>query len=130
MDLKKIFNIKQDIDESNIVIKSFNYCEDKENDYYNLDVIFNIYPKIPDKNNNRDSYLEFYSSQNTTINARVLFRNVSDFSIKNINREKQITGLEIIDNKKRGFQKEIRYEIKDFEEDEIHLYCEEIILFV
>lgn len=128
MDLKKIFNIKQDIDESNIIIKSFNYYEDEENGCYNLDVIFNIYPKIPDKNNNRDSYLEFYSSQNTTINARVLFRNVSDFSIKNINREKQITGLEIIDNQKRGFQKETRYEIKDFEEDDIHLYCEEIIL--
>ena len=128
MDLKKIFNIKQDIDESNIVIKSFNYYEDEENDYYNLDVIFNIYPNISDKNNNRDLYLESCSSQNTTINARVLFRNVSDFSIKNINREKQITGLEIIDNQKRGFQKETRYEIKDFEEDDIHLYCEEIIL--
>ena len=123
MDLKKIFNIKQDIDESNIIIKSFNYYEDEENGCYNLDVIFNIYPKIP-----RGSYLKFYSSQNTTINARVLFRNVSDFSIKNINREKQITGLEIIDNQKRGFQKETRYEIKDFEENEIHLYCEEIIL--
>lgn len=72
--------------------------------------------------------MESCSSQNTTINARVLFRNVSDFSIKNINREKQITGLEIIDNQKRGFQKETRYEIKDFEEDDIHLYCEEIIL--
>lgn len=128
MDFKKVFNIKQDIDESNIIIKSFNYYEDEENGCYNLDVIFNIYPNISDKNNNRDLYLESCSSQNTTINARVLFRNVSDFSIKNINREKQITGLEIIDNQKRGFQKETRYEIKDFEEDGIHLYCQEIIL--
>ena len=85
MDLKKIFNIKQDIDESNIVIKSFNYYEDEENDYYILDVIFNIYPNILDKNNNRDLYLES-CSQNTIINVRLLFRNVSDFSIKNINR--------------------------------------------
>ena len=85
MDLKKIFNIKQDIDESNIVIKSFNYHEDEENDYYNLDVIFNIYPNISDKNNNRDLYLES-CSQNTIRNVRLLFRNVSDFSIKNINR--------------------------------------------
>lgn len=113
MNLKEIFNIEQEIDESNILIKEFKYYSDEERDVYNLEVIFKLYI-----NNSNDS-----------IYRKLLFKNVSNFSIKNVYRDKQITGLELINHKEESWQSNIKYEIRDFEEDAIHLLCEKFIVF-
>lgn len=128
MKLKDIFNIQQDIDESNIIIKEFSYYLDEEIDLYNLEISFSLYVKNPKQNNDSDEYLEYISNSKNLINKKILFKNVSNFSIKNVYRDMQITGFEILNHKENGWQKEIKYEVKDYEGDKINLFCEEIIV--
>ena len=128
MKLKDIFNINYDIDDSNIIIKSFKYIYDEENNYYNLEVAFNIFAKGFIFKNYNNMLLEKFDINKEAKTIKILFKNVSNFSVRDICKQMPIMGLEIIDNKERGWQKEKRYEITDFENNVIHLFCEKIIL--
>ncbi len=128
MKLKDIFNINYDIDDSNIIIKSFKYIYDEENNYYNLEVAFNIFAKGFIFKNYNNMLLEKFDINKEAKTIKILFKNVSNFSVRDICKQMPIMGLEIIDNKERGWQKEKRYEITDFENNVIHLFCETIIL--
>lgn len=128
MKLKDIFNINYDIDDSNIIIKSFKYIYDEENNYYNLEVAFNIFAKGFIFKNYNNMFLEKFDINKEAKTIKILFKNVSNFSVRDICKQMPIMGLEIIDNKERGWQKEKRYEITDFENNVIHLFCETIIL--
>ena len=128
MELKDIFNINYDIDDSNIIIKSFKYIYDEENNYYNLEVAFNIFAKGFIFKNYNNMLLEKFDINKEAKTIKILFKNVSNFSVRDICKQMPIMGLEIIDNKERGWQKEKRYEITDFENNVIHLFCETIIL--
>lgn len=128
MKLKDIFNINYDIDDSNIIIKSFKYIYDEENNYYNLEVAFNIFAKGFIFKNYNNMLLEKFDINKEAKTIKILFKNVSNFSVRDICKHMPIMGLEIIDNKERGWQKEKRYEITDFENNVIHLFCETIIL--
>ena len=72
--------------------------------------------------------LEKFDINKDAKTIKILFKNVSNFSVRDICKQMPIMGLEIIDNKERGWQKEKRYEITDFENNVIHLFCETIIL--
>ena len=56
----------------------------------------------------------------------IRFYNVSDVSIQKLSMPMEIHGFDIIDNKQRGWEKDSRYEIRDFEDASIHFFCENI----
>lgn len=55
---------------------------------------------------------------------QMTFFNVSRFRIGEISIPLQIQGFEIINHSKNGWEKDLTYEIRDFEDDYIHFFCE------
>lgn len=56
---------------------------------------------------------------------RLIFRNVSRFSIDDLSAPMEVQGFEIVDHSSSGWDKDSRFEIRDFEENKINFYCEE-----
>lgn len=52
------------------------------------------------------------------------FFNVSNITMKVLSSSFEIWGFEIIDHKKDGWLKEMRYEMNDYESDCLHFFCE------
>lgn len=57
---------------------------------------------------------------------KIVFYNVSRLRITDFSRPMEIGGFEIIDNHLNGWSKDSRYEIRDFENDVISFFCENI----
>lgn len=55
---------------------------------------------------------------------RLIFKNISRFSVDDLSAPMEIQGFEIIDHFSNGWDKESRFEIRDFEEDKIRFFCE------
>ena len=54
------------------------------------------------------------------------FRNVSNLSFHELFAPLEIYGFEYHDNKQKGWDKSIRYSIRDFEDDKLRFDCESI----
>ena len=54
------------------------------------------------------------------------FSNVSSLNIKDMSFPFEISALEIIDNSQRGWGRDKRYFVNDYEDGKISFYCEEI----
>ena len=56
--------------------------------------------------------------------VNINFYNVVDLSLDSISFPFQIFGLEILDNKNRGWDSSMRYTVHDYEDGKIRFYCE------
>ena len=56
----------------------------------------------------------------------ISFYNVSRFRIGEISIPLAIQGFEIINHSQDGWEKDSTYEIRDFEDDYVHFFCESI----
>lgn len=56
--------------------------------------------------------------------SEVIFNNVSRFRVGEISTPLVVHGFEIIDHSQNGWEKDSRYEIRDFEDDRINFFCE------
>ena len=56
--------------------------------------------------------------------VHMIFHNVSCLNVKDFSMPHQINGLEISDNKGRGWDKSLRYTVNDFEDGTINFHCE------
>lgn len=59
----------------------------------------------------------------------VMFENVSDLKLSAIFYPFQICGFEIVDCSARGYQKDVRFYVNDYEEGCISFYCEKFEIF-
>lgn len=57
---------------------------------------------------------------------KILFYNVSRLQITNFSKAMEIGGFEIIDNSPKGWSKDSRYEVCDFESGVISFFCESL----
>ena len=55
---------------------------------------------------------------------RITFYNVSRFKIGEVSIPSEIHGFEIINHSKNAWEKDSKYEVRDFEDDRIHFFCE------
>ena len=56
--------------------------------------------------------------------CRITFSNVSRFRIGEVSLLLEIHGFEIINHSQNGWEKDSTYEIRDFEDDHVHFFCE------
>lgn len=56
--------------------------------------------------------------------SEVIFNNVSRFRVGEISTPLVVHGFEIIDHSQNGWEKDSRYEIRDFEDNRINFFCE------
>ena len=54
----------------------------------------------------------------------ITFFNVSRFRIGEVSTPLEIHGFEMIDHSQNGWEKDSAYEVRDFEEDCVHFFCE------
>lgn len=57
---------------------------------------------------------------------RITFYNVSRFKVGKSSSPLVVRGFEIIDHSQKGWEKDSKYEICDFEDDCIHFFCESL----
>ncbi len=92
----------------------------------NADMLQGQQIAIVDLNLNVDSY-EATLIIKALINKSVIsmvFYNVSNLTIDGLSMPFEICGLQIVDNKDRGWEKSKRFTVLDFEDQNIHFYCE------
>lgn len=53
------------------------------------------------------------------------FYNVSRFNINDMSYPMQISGFDLVSNKKIGWDKSSNYKVLDFEDDKISFYCQD-----
>ena len=56
------------------------------------------------------------------------FWNVSSLNIQDMSFPFEISALEIVDNSQRGYQKDKRYFVNDYEDGCLSFWCEKIIM--
>ena len=59
-------------------------------------------------------------------NWKMEFDNISELTIRELNFPAIISGFEIRDNLCRGWAKDARYTVRDFEEGKLSFHCQEI----
>ena len=59
----------------------------------------------------------------------IVFENVSKLKMLDISYPFQICGFEILDYSSRGYQKDIRFYVNDYEDGTISFYCENFEVF-
>ena len=57
--------------------------------------------------------------------CNIEFYNVSSLKINEISSPVQVQGLNIIDNKEKGWDSSVRYSVIDYEDDIMSFYCED-----
>lgn len=57
---------------------------------------------------------------------RITFYNVSRFKVRELSSPLVVQGFEIIDHSQNGWEKDSKYEIRDFEDDSINFFCESL----
>lgn len=65
------------------------------------------------------------NNQKELIDLEIKFQNVTTLSLKEVSGVIYISGFEIIDHKEDGWNVESRFEIHDFENDELHFMCQD-----
>ena len=55
----------------------------------------------------------------------ITFSNVSRFRIGEVSTPLEIHGFEIINHSQNGWEKDSKYEIRDFEDDRVNFFCED-----
>lgn len=55
---------------------------------------------------------------------RMTFYNVSRFRVGELSIPLEVNGFEIIDYSQNGWEKDSKYEIRDFEDDRLNFFCE------
>lgn len=78
---------------------------------------------------NTDNQLEvslFVRSNNDFF--RITFFNVSRFRVGELMVPVEVHGLEIINHSQKGWEKDFKYEIRDFEDDLICFFCESFMV--
>ena len=60
--------------------------------------------------------------------CRITFYNVSRFRMGDLSIPLDVLGFEIIHHSQNGWEKDSTYEIRDFEEDRVHFFCEYFIM--
>lgn len=76
---------------------------------------------ISNKKDQLDLRLKFSSEHKV---SEILFYNVSRIRITNMSPPFVIYGFEIINHTNDGWEKQLQFEIRDFEDDCIHFFCE------
>ena len=59
----------------------------------------------------------------------IVFENVSKLNLSEIHYPFQICGFEILDYSSRGYQKDTRFFVNDYEDGRISFYCEDLAIF-
>lgn len=59
----------------------------------------------------------------------IIFNNVSKLMVKDISYPFKVDGFEIIDNSSRGFQRDCRYLVQDYEDGLLSFVCENFEIF-
>jgi len=59
---------------------------------------------------------------------RITFYNVSRFRIGEFSIPLEVHGFEIINHSQNGWEKDSSYEIRDFEDDRVHFFCESFMM--
>lgn len=59
----------------------------------------------------------------------IVFENVSKLKLSDVSYPFQICGFEILDYSSRGYQKDIRFYINDYEDGILSFYCEKFEIF-
>ena len=74
-----------------------------------------------------DNQLEFsWSVRSENENFIITFYNVSRIRMEDLSSPLEIQGFEIVDHSLHGWDPKSKYEIRDFEDDRINLFCEKI----
>ena len=95
----------------------------------------NLYPEIAEKSvsikklsisiENESLRLVLFYSAGDQNSYCVVFENVSQLKLSDISFPFQICGFEIQDLSSRGYQKENRYFVNDYEDGKMSFYCED-----
>ena len=56
------------------------------------------------------------------------FENISELTVRALNFPAIISGFEIRDNLSRGWAKDVRYTVRDYEEGKLMFHCQEICI--
>ena len=59
----------------------------------------------------------------------VVFENISKLNLSEISYPFQICGLEILDYSSRGYQKDCRFFVSDYEDGKLSFFCENFEIF-
>lgn len=113
--LSKYINKNVLIEPSSINIYKIVYEVEKELNISNL--MLNIFFK------------SIVNQQEKLIDLEMKFKNVTNFSIQSSNGIINISGFEILDHKEDGWSSENRFEIHDFENNDIHFMCQEFEIY-
>lgn len=55
---------------------------------------------------------------------KIKFFNVSSLTLRELSVPLEVHGFEIINHSKSGWEKDSKYEIRDFEDDRVNFFCE------
>lgn len=58
----------------------------------------------------------------------ITFYNVSRFRVGELSVPLEVHGFEIINHSQNGWEKDSTYEIRDFEDDRVHFFCESFMM--
>ena len=73
-----------------------------------------------------EDYIYIYDLNNDFF--RITFFNVSRFRVGELMVPVEVHGLEIINHSQKGWEKDFKYEIRDFEDDLICFFCESFMV--
>ena len=59
----------------------------------------------------------------------IVFENVSKLKLSDISYPFQICGFEILDYSSRGYQKDVRFFVNDYEDGKLSFFCENFEIF-
>lgn len=62
-------------------------------------------------------------------NLRIVFDNVSSFFVKQIYTPLSIGGFQVIDRIDMGWSSDVRYQIRDYEDNALGFFCEDILVY-
>ena len=55
---------------------------------------------------------------------RLAFHNVSRFTLEKLSIPMEVQGLEVINHAQDGWEKDLTYEVRDFEDNRVSFFCE------
>ena len=99
----------------------------------------NLFPKIDGKSIMVFDFQVLYDDETLTIKMTcisedqnayfIVFENVSKLKLSEISYPFQICGFEILDYSSRGYQKDSRFFVNDYEDGRLSFFCENFEIF-
>ena len=99
----------------------------------------NLFPKIDGKSIMVFDFQVMYDDEALTIKMTcisedknayfIVFENVSKLKMSDISYPFQICGFEILDYSSRGYQKDSRFFVNDYEDGKLSFFCENFEIF-